>query len=92
MQNDYVPSDWQSLLQVLVERVATTDENESSLIFLLLGNVVDAGKDNIAIHIPFVVSRIADTISKQLPPAPDPWPQVQQENSPSHAKQFFVSF
>ncbi|KAH7678557.1 Armadillo-like helical-containing protein [Dioscorea alata] len=76
LENDYVPSDWQSLLQVLVERVTTTDENESSLIFLLLGNVVDAGKDNIAIHIPFVVSRIADTISKQLPPAPDPWPQV----------------
>lgn len=76
LENDYVPSDWQSLLQVLVERVATTDENESSLIFLLLGNVVDAGKDNIAIHIPFVVSRIADAISKHLPPAPEPWPQV----------------
>ncbi|KAJ0980544.1 hypothetical protein J5N97_008799 [Dioscorea zingiberensis] len=76
LENDFVPSDWQSLLQVLVERMDTTEENESSLIFPLLSNVVDAGKDNIAIHIPFVVSRITATISKHLPPAPDPWPQV----------------
>ncbi|KAJ0973594.1 hypothetical protein J5N97_015559 [Dioscorea zingiberensis] len=74
--NDFVPSDWQSLLQVLVERMDTTEENESSLIFPLLSNVVDAGKDNIAIHTPFVVSRITATISKHLPPATDPWPQV----------------
>ncbi|KAJ0974325.1 hypothetical protein J5N97_016290 [Dioscorea zingiberensis] len=51
-------------------------KTSSSLIFPLLSNVVDAGKDNIAIHIPFVVSRIAASISKHLPPAPDRWPQV----------------
>lgn len=76
MQNDYVPPDWLSLLQVLVNRINNGDENESSQLFQLLGTVVESGQEKVAIHIPLIVSSIVGVISKNIPPIPEPWPQV----------------
>jgi len=76
LQNDYIPPDWLSLLQVLVNRIDNADENESSLLFQLLSTVVESGQEKVAIHIPLIVSRVAGVISKNIPPIPEPWPQV----------------
>lgn len=75
-QNDYVPPDWLTLLQVLVNGMGSEDESEASLLFQLLGTVVEAGQENVATHIPVIVSSIVSAITKHLPPIPEPWPQV----------------
>ncbi|KQK24227.1 hypothetical protein BRADI_1g78826v3 [Brachypodium distachyon] len=40
IENGYAPPDWVALLQVVVKRISTEDENESALLFQLLGTVV----------------------------------------------------
>lgn len=76
LENDYVPPDWLTLLQVLVNGMGSEDESKASLLFQLLGTVVEAGQENVATHIPVIVSSIAGAIGKHLPPIPEPWPQV----------------
>lgn len=76
LQNDYTPPDWLSLLQVLVNRIDSGDENESSLLFQLLGTVIESAEEKVANHIPLIVSSVAGVISKNIPPIPEPWPQV----------------
>ncbi|XP_020101763.1 uncharacterized protein LOC109719467 isoform X2 [Ananas comosus] len=76
LENDYFPPDWLSLLGVLVNRIGEGDENESSLLFHLLGAIVKSGEEKVAAHIPDIITSIAGAISKQLPPIPEPWPQV----------------
>nr|XP_019702618.1 importin beta-like SAD2 isoform X2 [Elaeis guineensis] len=76
LENDYIPPDWLTLLQLLVNGMGSEDESEASLLFQLLGTVVEAGQENVATHIPVIVSSIAGAITKHLPPIPEPWPQV----------------
>lgn len=76
MQNEYFPPDWTPLLQALVNRMGNGDENESCLSFNLLSTVVEAGHDKVAVHIPVVVSNIASVILTNMPPIPEPCPQV----------------
>ncbi|KAG1326119.1 putative importin beta-like SAD2 [Cocos nucifera] len=76
LENDYIPPDWLTLLQVLVNGMGSEDESEASLLFQLLGTVVEAGQENVATYIPVIVSSIAGAITKHLPPIPEPWPQV----------------
>jgi hypothetical protein len=59
-----------------VKRISTGDENESALLFKLLGTIVEGGQEKVLPHIPEIVSNIANTIMKLLPPVPEPWPQV----------------
>lgn len=61
---------------MVVKKISTGDENESALLFKLLGTIVDGGQEKVMSHIPEVVSNIANTIMELLPPVPDPWPQV----------------
>lgn len=91
-QNDYFPPDWLSLLGVLVNRIGEGDENESSLLFHLLGAIVKSGEEKVAAHIPDIISSIAGAISKQLPPIPEPWPQVIPTEFCSTLLVFHVSF
>ncbi|KAM3312491.1 hypothetical protein ACQJBY_032415 [Aegilops geniculata] len=79
IENGYAPPDWVALLQVVVKRISAEDENESALLFQLLGTIVDAGQEKVAAHIPGTVSNIANTITNLLPPVPDPWPQVVEQ-------------
>lgn len=79
IENGYAPPDWVALLQVVVKRISTEDENESALLFQLLGTIVEAGQEKVLAHIPGIVSNIANTITKLLSPVPDPWPQVVEQ-------------
>uniref|UniRef100_A0A453HTK7 Importin N-terminal domain-containing protein n=1 Tax=Aegilops tauschii subsp. strangulata TaxID=200361 RepID=A0A453HTK7_AEGTS len=79
IENGYAPPDWVALLQVVVKRISAEDENESALLFQLLGTIVDAGQEKVAAHIPGTVSNIANTITNLLPSVPDPWPQVVEQ-------------
>ncbi|KAK9161824.1 hypothetical protein Syun_008165 [Stephania yunnanensis] len=76
LENDYLPPEWLPLLQAVVNRTDCDDDNESSVGFQLLSTVVEAGGENVAIHIPSIVSAFVGTISKHIPPIPEPWPQV----------------
>ncbi|XP_062182615.1 uncharacterized protein LOC133886794 [Phragmites australis] len=79
IENGYAPPDWLVLLQVVVKRINTRDENESALLFKLLGTLVEGGQEKVLPHIPEIVSNIANTIMKLLPPVPNPWPQVVEQ-------------
>ncbi|XP_068662047.1 importin beta-like SAD2 homolog isoform X2 [Aristolochia californica] len=76
LENDYLPSEWLPLLQLLVRGMDCEDENESALLFQLLTNAVEAGSENLVVHIPTIVENLAGVISKHIPPIPEPWPQV----------------
>jgi hypothetical protein len=52
LQNGYSSPDWVALLQVVVKRLSAEDENESALLFQLLGTVVEAGEEKVLPHIP----------------------------------------
>ncbi|PIA60816.1 hypothetical protein AQUCO_00300385v1 [Aquilegia coerulea] len=56
LENDYFPPDWLPLLQVVISRTDSEDDNESSILFQLLSSVVEAGSDNVIVHIPYIVS------------------------------------
>ncbi|KAL5675912.1 hypothetical protein ACJX0J_012043, partial [Zea mays] len=45
IENSYVPPDWLILLQVVLKRISTGDENESALLFKLLGTIVEGGQE-----------------------------------------------
>lgn len=76
IENGYAPPDWLVLLQVVMKRISVEDENESTLLFQLLGTIIESGQEKVMPHIPEIVSNIANTIMKLLPPVPDPWPQA----------------
>ncbi|KAJ6798788.1 importin beta-like SAD2-like protein isoform X1 [Iris pallida] len=76
LENNHVPPDWLSLLQILADRIGGGDENESSLLFQLLGTVIEAGQEKVVTHIPVIVFHITGVIAKNLPPTTEPWPQV----------------
>lgn len=75
LQNDYLPPEWLPLLQVVIGGIGQDDE-ENSILFQLLSSIVEAGNENIGIHIPHVVLSLVGAISKSIPPNLEPWPQV----------------
>ncbi|KAL5681185.1 hypothetical protein ACJX0J_007570, partial [Zea mays] len=75
IENSYVPPNWLILLQVVLKRISTGDENESALLFKLLGTIVEGGQEKVLSHIPEIVSNIASTVMELRLPVPDPWPQ-----------------
>ncbi|WOL03237.1 hypothetical protein Cni_G11957 [Canna indica] len=79
LENEYVPPDLLSLLQVIVNRITNGDEDESSFLFHLLGTAVESGQNIISAHIPVLISSIVGAVAKHLPPTPDPWPQVVEQ-------------
>ncbi|PON93061.1 Coatomer beta subunit [Trema orientale] len=75
LENDYLPPDWLPLLQVVIGRIGNDDE-DNSILFQLLSSVVEAGNENVAVHIPFLVSSLVGAISKCIPANLEPWPQM----------------
>ncbi|KAF5464846.1 hypothetical protein F2P56_014895 [Juglans regia] len=75
LENDYAPPEWLPLLEVVIGRIGNGDE-ESSLLFQLLSSIVEAVDENVAVHIPYIVSALVGTITKLIPANPEPWPQV----------------
>ncbi|MQM04400.1 hypothetical protein Taro_037202 [Colocasia esculenta] len=76
LENDYLPPDWLSLVEVIAKQMGYGDENEISLLFQLISTVVEVGQQDLTVHIPTIVSSITNIMSKYLPPVPEPWPQV----------------
>lgn len=70
-----MPLEWLPLLQVIVGRISDVEE-ETSISLQLLGTLVEAGNENIAPHIPHVVTLLVMTILKHIPLDSEPWPQV----------------
>ncbi|KAJ4831317.1 hypothetical protein Tsubulata_044640, partial [Turnera subulata] len=74
-QNDYLPPDWSPLLQAVISRINLEDE-ESCILFQLLSSIVEAGEENVADHIPFMVSSLAGVLSKCVHSSTEIRPQV----------------
>ncbi|CAN6548395.1 unnamed protein product [Malus baccata var. baccata] len=75
LDNDYPPPEWLPLLQVVIGRIGNNEEESSSL-FHLLSSVVEAGHENVVVHIPYIVSTLVVGISKCIPTDLEPWPQM----------------
>ncbi|GMY28006.1 importin beta-like SAD2 homolog isoform X1 [Fagus crenata] len=75
LENDYAPPEWLPLLKGVIGRISNEDE-ESSFLFQLLSSVVEAGDENVVVHIPYIVSSLVGAISKWIPANLEPWPQV----------------
>ncbi|CAL5346787.1 unnamed protein product [Camellia sinensis] len=78
VENDYLPPEWLPLLQIVVSRIADEGE-ETSILFQLLGTLVEAGNEHVSLHIPYIISSLVGTISKCIPPNPEPWPQMVEQ-------------
>ncbi|KAK9289104.1 hypothetical protein L1049_017576 [Liquidambar formosana] len=76
LENDYLPPEWLPLLEVVAGGIGTEDEETTSILFQLLSSVVEAGNENVAVHVPYIVSSLVDAISKCIPHNQEPWPQV----------------
>ncbi|XVF28138.1 hypothetical protein REPUB_Repub15cG0003400 [Reevesia pubescens] len=75
LENEYLPPEWLPLLQVVISRIGNEDE-ENIILFQLLNSVVEAGNENVVIHIPHIISSLVDAISKSIHPSLEPWPHV----------------
>ncbi|XP_015944961.1 importin beta-like SAD2 homolog [Arachis duranensis] len=75
LDNEYMPPDFLPIVQVIIGNIGN-DESESSILLQLLSSVMEAGDEELAIHIPHIVSSLVGPISKWLTPNPEPWPQV----------------
>ncbi|EXB80274.1 hypothetical protein L484_025130 [Morus notabilis] len=75
LENDYMPPDWLPLLQAVIGRIGIDDE-DSSVLFQLLSSIVEAGNENVAVHIPSIASSLVAAISKCIPANLEPWPQM----------------
>ncbi|KAI8561936.1 hypothetical protein RHMOL_Rhmol04G0380500 [Rhododendron molle] len=78
VENDYLPPEWLPLLQVVVGRISDEGE-ETSILFQLLGTLVEAGSEHVALHIPHIMTSLVGTISKCIPPNPEPWSQMVEQ-------------
>lgn len=59
----------------MIGRIGDNDE-ENSVLFQLLSSAVEAGNENVAIHIPYIISSLVGALSKCIPRDVEPWPQV----------------
>ncbi|XP_021594154.1 importin beta-like SAD2 isoform X3 [Manihot esculenta] len=75
LENEYQPPEWLPLLQIVISRINIEDE-ETLILFQLLNSAVEAGDENIADHIPFMVSSLVGALLKFVRPSLDSWPQV----------------
>lgn len=75
LQNEYQPPEWLPLLRIIIGRI-DNEEDEDSILFQLLRSVVESGSQDIATHIPYIISSLVSNMLKLMHPSEDPWPQV----------------
>lgn len=57
------------------------EEGEATISLQLLATAAEAGEDYIAFHVPAITAAIQGEITKNIPPHPEPWPQVRIRGS-----------
>ncbi|KDP27986.1 hypothetical protein JCGZ_19066 [Jatropha curcas] len=75
LDNEYPPPEWLPLLQIVISRI-NIEEEETSVLFQLLSSVVEVSDENMADHIPYMVSLIVGALLKYMHPSLESWPQV----------------
>uniref|UniRef100_A0A7N0UW31 Uncharacterized protein n=1 Tax=Kalanchoe fedtschenkoi TaxID=63787 RepID=A0A7N0UW31_KALFE len=75
LESDFLPPVWLPVLQAVLHGFGQADEIDSVL-YQLLGTIVEAGNENVAIHVPYVVSSLTGVVSENIPAVPNPWPQT----------------
>lgn len=63
------------LLQIIIGRIGNEDD-EDSILFQLLRSVIESGSQDIATHIPYMVSSLGSNMLTFMHPSEDPWSQV----------------
>jgi hypothetical protein len=75
LENEYQPPELLPLLQFITGKIGN-EEDEDSMLFQLLKSVVESGNQDIAMHIPYIVSSLVSNMLKFMHPSEDPWSQV----------------
>ncbi|XP_023642078.1 uncharacterized protein LOC17893252 [Capsella rubella] len=75
LENEYQPPEWLPLLQIIIGRVGS-EEDEDGILFQLLRSVIDSGSQDISTHIPYIVSSLVSNMLPFLHPSEDPWSQA----------------
>ncbi|KAF8089450.1 hypothetical protein N665_0505s0002 [Sinapis alba] len=75
LENEYPPPEWLPLLQIIIGRIGKEDE-EDSILFQLLKSVVESGSQDIAMHIPYIVSSLVSNMLNFIHPGEDQWSQA----------------
>lgn len=76
LQEEYRPTEWQRVLQIVVLGTASKDKDDCCLSLQLLASVAETGEEKVALHVPWILSTIRGEISRHILPSPEPWPQV----------------
>ncbi|KAI4303071.1 hypothetical protein MLD38_038747 [Melastoma candidum] len=84
VENDYPPPDWLQLLQVIVARIGS-DDDESCILFQLLSCLVETASESVHTYIPDMIPPVVNAIMKFLPSDMEPWPQVVEKGFASIA-------
>ncbi|BAB02737.1 unnamed protein product [Arabidopsis thaliana] len=75
LENEYQPPELLPLLQFITGKIGN-EEDEDSMLFQLLKSVVESGNQDIAMHIPYIVSSLVSNMLKFMHPSEDPWSQA----------------
>uniref|UniRef100_A0A1J3IUD6 Importin beta-like SAD2-like protein n=1 Tax=Noccaea caerulescens TaxID=107243 RepID=A0A1J3IUD6_NOCCA len=75
LENEYQPPEWLPLLLIIIGRIGN-EEDEDSILFQLLRSVVESGGQDIATHIPYIISSLVNNMLNLMHPSEDPWSQA----------------
>ncbi|XP_010465777.1 PREDICTED: uncharacterized protein LOC104746078 isoform X1 [Camelina sativa] len=75
LENEYQPPEWLPLLQIIIGRIGS-EEDEDGILFQLLRSVIESGSQAIATHIPYIVSSLVSNLLTFMHPSEDPWSQA----------------
>ncbi|KAH9325798.1 hypothetical protein KI387_005976, partial [Taxus chinensis] len=76
LQEEYKPAEWLSFLQAATSGMSSKETEDACHSLELLATAVEIGDKNVSQHVPMMISTIKRDISRHIPPAPEPWPQV----------------
>ncbi|XP_057871628.2 uncharacterized protein LOC131078011 isoform X2 [Cryptomeria japonica] len=76
LQEEYEPAEWVSILQTAISGITNKEKEDVCLLLQLLATAAEIGEEKVALHVPMMISTIKGDISRHIPPAPEPWPQV----------------
>ncbi|CAM8903078.1 unnamed protein product [Rhodiola kirilowii] len=82
LESDYLPPEWLPVVQVVLNGFGQVDEIDC-ILFKLLSTIVEAGNENVAGHVTYVVSSLTGVITKYIPPFSQSWPSGKMPPPPA---------